>query len=171
MVGWLERAMKIAPLILLLTFVLFTSCTQPSRSSASTDSKALAADSVVALNTQDYTKAQKLAAEATRLDPEFAEAWVGYGMASVKLGQTDRARKAYERALSLHQARLHQNPSDSDQVFQQIFLLALLGRSDEAESLLRRAHSDYPSDRQISTLAGDFPAAKRGWESWSVKTK
>lgn len=163
--------MKTAPLVLFLASALFTSCTPPPHSSVSADSKALAGDSAAALNAQDYSKAQRLAAEATRLAPEFAEAWVGYGMASVKLRQTDRAREAYERALSLHQARLRQSPSDSNQVFQQIFLLALLGRSDEAESLLKRAHSDYPNDQQISTLAGDFAAAKRDWESWSVETK
>ena len=163
--------MKTALLIVCSTLLLFTSCRQSSRSADSTNSKALAANSAAALNAQDYSKAQELAAQATRLDPEFAEAWVGYGMASVKLGQTDLARKAYERALSLHEVRLQQNPSDANQVFQQIFLLELLGRSDQATALLKRAQADHPNDQQISSLAKDFAATKKSWDVWRVKAK
>jgi Flp pilus assembly protein TadD len=123
------------------------------------------------LNAKDYAKAQTLAERATSIDPQFAEAWVGYGMASVRLGQTDHAREAYERALSLHKARHLQNPSDAKQVFQQIFLLTLLGRQTDAEALLKQAHTDYPSDQQITKLAGDFTAMRQGWQSWMVEVK
>ena len=141
--------------------------------SAVADSKPrqLAIDSAAAFNSKDYTNAQALAAEATKIDPQFAEAWVGYGMASVRLGQTDQAREAYERALSLHQAHHLQNPSDANQVVQQIFLLTLLGRPTESETLLKQAHTDYPSDQTITKLAEDFTTIKQGWRSWMVEVK
>ena len=113
----------------------------------------------------------RLARQATSIDPQFAEAWVGYGMASVRLGQTDQARQAYERALSLHQARHLRNPSDANQVFQQIFVLTLLGRQADAETLLKQAHTDYPSDQQITKLAGDFTTMRQGLQSWMVEVK
>ena len=162
--------MKITPLTLILSLAFFVSCTR-SHQSDSARVEELGSQSTVALNARDYSTSQRLAAEATRLDPKFAEAWVAYGMSSIKLGQTNEAREAYERALSLYQARLRQNPSDSNQALQQIFLLALLGRFDEAEAVLKRAHIEYPSDNQISTLAGNFAAAKKDWESWSVPAK
>ena len=123
------------------------------------------------MNTKDYARAQTLAGQAAGIDPQFAEAWVVYGMASVRLGQTDRAREAYERALSLYQARHHQNPSDANPVVQQIFLLTLLRRPAEAETLLKQAQADYPSDQQIANLAKSFTTPKEGLQSWRVEAK
>ena len=153
--------MKITHLIAVLAAALFTSCAPAPHDAAVTTPQQLASESAAALNAKDYTKAQTLARQATRIDPKFAEAWVGYGMASVRLGQTNQARTAYERALSLHQARHHQNPSDANQVVQQIFLLTLLGRSDKAERLLKQARIDYPTDQTITKLSKDFATTKQ----------
>jgi Flp pilus assembly protein TadD len=131
----------------------------------------LAAESATALNAKDYAKAQTAAAEATRLDPQFEEAWVGYGMASARLGQADRARDAYEHALALHQARMLLASPDAGQVFQQIFLLSLLGRAGEAETLLSRARLVFPADPQISMLASNFSQFQKLWAGWAVKPK
>ena len=163
--------MKITHLIPILTVALLTSCAPAPHDGTASTPHQFASESATALNAKDYTKAQTLARKATSIDPKFAEAWVGYGMASVRLGQTDQARAAYEQALSLHQARHLQNPSDANQVFQQIFLLTLLGRQTDAETLLKQAHTDYPSDQQIEKLAGDFTTMKQGWESWTVEAK
>ncbi len=152
----------------LVTLLFFVSCTRTPHSTNVKHSQQLAAESAAALNAIDYAKAQVLAAEATRLNPRFAEAWVGYGMASLRLGQTERARQAYEQALSLHQARHRQNPSDANQVFQQIVLLTLLGQSAEAEALLGYARTNYPNDGEIAKLAQHFSEAKRGWTNWAV---
>ncbi len=163
--------MKITPLLPVLAVALLTSCAQAPYDVAAPNPQQLASESAAALNTKDYAKAQTLAEQATSVDPQFAEAWVGYGMASVRLGQTDRAREAYEQALSLHQARHQQNPSDANQVVQQIFLLTLLGRPAEAETLLKQAQADYPSDQQIANLAKNFTTTKQGWQSWMVEAK
>jgi Flp pilus assembly protein TadD len=170
--GRLDIIMKITSFICPLVAVAFlVSCTPAARTNVVSRSQQLASDSAAAFNAKDYGKAQTLAAEATSIDPQFAEAWVGYGMASVHLGQTDNARQAYERALALHQARHRQNPSVPDQVVQQIFLLTLLGRPAEAETLLKQARVDYPNDQTIAKLAKDFTVMKKGWESWIVEAK
>jgi Flp pilus assembly protein TadD len=147
------------------------SCTPAAHTDVAPRSRRFANESAAAFNAKDYAKAQTLAAEATNLDPQFAEAWVGYGMASVRLGQTNQARQAYEQALALHQARHRQNPSNADQVVQQIFLLTLLGRPTEAEALLKQARIDYPHDQTISQLADNFAATKQGLESLAVESK
>ncbi|MGB8371104.1 MAG: tetratricopeptide repeat protein [Limisphaerales bacterium] len=162
--------MKIA-LILVLALALFTSCARAPHNATASRPQQLANESAAALNAKDFAKAQTLAAEATSNDPQFAEAWVEYGMASVRLGQSDHARQAYERALSLYQARHRQNPSDANQVFQQIFLLTLLGRPTEAEALLKQAHIDYPNDRQIAKSAEDYTTMKQECESLTVEAK
>ena len=158
-------------LLTLLALALLTSCGRTPSDTALARSQKLATLSAGAFVAKDYSKAQTLAEQATSLDPQFAEAWVAYGMASVQLGQTDRARDAYGHALSLHQAGHRANPSDANQVSQQIFILSLLGRSDEAAALLKRAEAEYPKDEQISKLAENFTEAKQGWASWSVEAK
>jgi len=163
--------MKITHLIPVLAVALFTSCAPAPHDASVSTPQQLASESAAALNAKDYAKAQTLAPQATSIDPKFAEAWVGYGMASVRLGQADQARAAYEQALSLHQARHRKNPSDATQVVQQVFLLTLLGRSADAEALLKQAHTDYPTDQTITWLAGDFTKTKQGWQSWVVEAK
>jgi len=71
----------------------------------------------------------------------------------------------------LHQARHRQNPSDANQVLQQIFLLTLLGRPTEAETLLKQARTDYPNDQTIAKLAEDYTTMKQECESWTVEMK
>jgi Flp pilus assembly protein TadD len=167
-----SNRMKITAFICSLVAVAFlVSCTPAAHTNVSSRSTQLASESAAAFNAKEYVKAQTLAEEATSADPQFAEAWVGYGMASVRLGQTDHARQAYEQALSLHQARHRQNPSDADQVVQQIFLLTLLGRPTEAETLLKQASTDYPNDQTIAKLAGDFAATKQRWQNLAVEAK
>ena len=169
--GVTAHVMKITPLISCLALAGFSSCAPAPHYATSSHSQQLASESALAMNAKNYSKAQALAAEATNIDPQFAEAWVGYGMASVQLGQTNRAREAYERALALHQARHRQNPSDANQVFQQVFLLSLLGRSGEAEALLKQARIDYPNDQQIATSATNFAEVRHSWEGLIVHSK
>ena len=160
--------MKIKHLIAVITVGLLTSCSPAPHHANTSTPQQLASESATALNAKDYAKAQALAKEATDIDPKFAEAWVSYGMASLRLGHADQARAAYEQALSLYQARHLQNPSNANQVVQQIFLLRLLGRQADAEALLKQAHTNYPSDQTITKLTGDFAAMKQGWQSWMV---
>jgi Flp pilus assembly protein TadD len=161
--------MKILPLAL-VALALVTSC-QSSNNANKSRLEQLASQSASALNAKDYSQAQSFAAQATNIDPQFAEGWVACGMASVQLGQIDRARDAYEHALALHESRHRQNPSNPDQVVQQIFVLSLLGRSDEADAMLKQAQKDYPKDQQITTLAQDFNEMKKSWAMWSIAAK
>lgn len=164
--------MKITAVFCPLIAVAFlVSCKPATHTNVSSRSQQLASESAAAFNAKDFAKAQALAAEATGTDPQFAEAWVAYGMASVRLGQTDLARQAYERALALHQARHRQNPSDANQAVQQIILLTLLGRPAEAETLLKQARAVYPNDQTIAKLAGDFAATRQGLGSLAVEAK
>jgi tRNA A-37 threonylcarbamoyl transferase component Bud32/tetratricopeptide (TPR) repeat protein len=133
--------------------------------------KGFPADIAAAINTKDFAKAQSLAAEATRQNPKFAEAWAADGLASARLGQVDRARQAYERALLLYQDKSRENPSDANSVLQQIFLLTLLDRSTEAAALLENARKSYPDDEQLAALARHFSELRPGWTNWTVKSE
>ncbi len=140
-------------------------------STLSTNSSAQrsADQSALAFNAGDFALARTNAARATELDSYFAEAWVALGMASVRLGDMDQAKAAYEHALAVHQARHRSDPADSNQVFQQIYVLSLLGRSDEAQALLTQALTEYPDDKQIARLHESFASTEKLWRTWGIK--
>ncbi|MGP8201053.1 MAG: protein kinase domain-containing protein [Limisphaerales bacterium] len=123
---------------------------------------------VAAIQTNDFAKAQSMALEATRQDPLSAEAWIADGMASARLDQSDRARQSYERALALYEKKSHENPSDANSIFEQVFLLTLLNRSADADSLLEQARKNYPDDDQLSALARHFSETKAGLTDWMM---
>jgi tetratricopeptide (TPR) repeat protein len=163
--------MKLPPLIPILALALLASCASAPPAASIPRQQQLADEGAAAMFAKDYAKAQALTAEAIGIDPQFAEAWAGYGMASASLGQADHARQGYERALALYQARHLKNPSDANPVLQQVFLLTVLGRPAEAEALLKQARADYPKDEQLGKMTGDFTAMKEAWKSWTVEAK
>jgi Flp pilus assembly protein TadD len=71
----------------------------------------------------------------------------------------------------LYQGKSRENPSNADSVFQQIFLLTLLGRSAEAETLLEQARKSHPDDNPLAMLAQNFSDVKSGLTNWMVKTQ
>jgi Flp pilus assembly protein TadD len=160
--------MRMRSLAAMLTLAFCVSCGPGSRETDASLIQQLAADGAAALNADDFERAQSLLGEATRLNPQFAEAWVGYGMASVRLGQLEEARTAYERALVLHQAQHQKNPTDANPVLQQIFLLVLLGQPAEAEILLQRARREHPNDPQLARLDAAFATATEDWRELAV---
>jgi Flp pilus assembly protein TadD len=160
--------MKTLSLSAAAALCLFVACSHTGRTPTSARIK-LANEATAAFNRKDYATAQAKDEHAVRLEPGFAEAWVGYGMASARLGQTNRARRAYERALSLYEKRRRQNPSDANPVSQQIFLLVLLGRPGDAQALLQHARTNYPNDRQISTMEAHLAELGQGMERFEVR--
>lgn len=169
--GVTMHLMKTTPLVFCLVLVGTLSCSRAPRGGNTSRAQKLASQSAAAMNAKDYPKAQALAQQATSIDPQFAEAWVGYGMDSVQMAQTNLARKAYERALALCQARHRKSPSDANPVNQEIFVLTLLGRSTKAEALLKQARIDYPNDRQIAIYATNFAKFQHSLKRFIVESK
>jgi tetratricopeptide (TPR) repeat protein len=167
-IGYKDFLPAVLKRTVLLTLAFCVSCDPGPRDMGASRIQKLAGDSATALNADDFERARSLAAEATRLNPQFAEAWVVYGMASVRLGQPEEARNAYERALVLQQARHQKNPTAVIPVFQQIALLVLLGQPAEAEVLLQRARREHPNDPQLALLDADFAAATAVWRECAV---
>ena len=123
----------------------------------------------VAYNAKDYDKVQTMAGQATRDDPKYAQAWMEYGMASVRLGQMDKARHAYEQALSLFQSLHRKDPSNAKAMYEQAVMLLLLGESDKAEITLKQASIDYPADQNIAYLTKHITQAQQNFKSETVE--
>jgi len=123
----------------------------------------------VAYNAKEYKKVQTMASQAISDDPKYVQGWMEYGMASVRLGQMDKARHAYEQALSLFQVRHREDPSNAQEMYEQAVMLLLLGESDKAEITLKQAHIDYPTDKNIAYLTEHITESQQNFKSETVE--
>jgi tetratricopeptide (TPR) repeat protein len=123
----------------------------------------------VAYNAKEYEKVQTMAGQAISDDPMYVQGWMEYGMASVRLGQMDKARHAYEQALSLFQVLHREDPSNAKLMYEQAIILLLLGESDKAEITLKQAHTDYPADKNIAYLTKNITQAQQNFKSETVE--
>jgi len=121
-----------------------------------------------AYNAKEYQKVQTMAGQATRDEPEYAQGWMEYGMASVQLGQMDKARHAYEQALSLFQVLHREDPSNGQAMYEQAVMLLLLDESDKAEITLKQARIDYPTNQNIAYLSEHISQAQQNFKSITV---
>jgi tetratricopeptide (TPR) repeat protein len=110
---------------------------------------ALASEADLAVNLRDYTRAEGLLAQAVALCPDAGNYWLSLGMTRRKLDNRAGAKKAYEQALDLTRDAYKRNRQDPQPLLQQVYLLALLGRVDDARDTQEKAQKDHPNDRNV----------------------
>lgn len=106
----------------------------------------LAEEAKFAMSIREYARAQELLQRALKLHPDKPEYWVTLGMTQRRQDNTREARQSYEKALGMHQAR-YKKDARPEELGQQAFVLALLGKTDEALKVLAngvKAHPDSP---------------------------
>lgn len=115
----------------------------------------LASEAQFAITLRDYARAEPLFAQAAELCPDNGQYWVNLGVARVRQGNKSGAKSAYEKALSAYRAAAKAEPAVSDPVLQEIYVLTLLGRPDDAKKTLERLLKDRPNDRAVRMFAQD----------------
>jgi tetratricopeptide (TPR) repeat protein len=111
----------------------------------------LVSEAEFAVQLRDYPRAADLYERAARLCPDDAAYDLGLGQCRRRLDQTAAARDAYEAALKLY--RQAAEGGDTRMIVQEIYLLALLGKVDDARSLIEKAQKEHPTDRDIRAFA------------------
>lgn len=101
---------------------------------------------------KDLPRAEGLYKKATELCPDVPNYWENLGITQRKMGNLKGARTAYGEALALHQDHYQQDKNPED-LLQQVWLLALLGRDDEASKLLQKGRASHPGDARIRQAA------------------
>lgn len=154
----------------LLGILCLSGCRQVS-DSATIPPQQLISQAAQAMVDNQYQKARSLFDEVVRLDPDFAEAWVGQGQASALLGDIPAARKPYERAVLLHAQRYRKTPGDSGQLVQQVYVLFLLGRDTEGRDLLTQGLKAHPADEQLNAFSKEVDGLLSDKEFLKVRAK
>lgn len=146
---------RLVVLLLGFTLPLFSGCKPGPANITSLQRKqaaSFASEADFAVTLKDLSRAEGLYKKAAALCPDTPAYWESLGMTQRKMDNPKGARAAYGEALALHQDhyRRDRNPDD---LLQQAWLLALLGRDDEAVKLLQKARANHPNDLRIRQAA------------------
>ncbi len=106
---------------------------------------------------ENFEGAVALLNEAKRLQPEWPRVWTTLGIASARLGNDQMAKKSFKRALAIHEKQYRANPSEVKHVKEQVYLLILLNRDQEAKERLARGQSNHPNSRALKRLSKMMP--------------
>ena len=110
---------------------------------------ALAGEASFAISVRDFTRAEGLLTQATQVCPDNPDYWVGLGTARRKLDNRAGAKEAFQSALSASRDVSKRDPKNSQSLLQQVYLLALLGKVDDARATLEKARTNHPDDRNV----------------------
>lgn len=111
----------------------------------------VATEAQFALTLRDWARAEGLLSKAVQLSPE-ADYFMVLGTARVRLGNRGGAKEAYERALRLFEDDAARDEKRVEPWLNQVTVLALLGRADDARAVLNKAAKRYPNDSRIKSL-------------------
>jgi tetratricopeptide (TPR) repeat protein len=109
----------------------------------------------LALSLRDIPRAEGLYLKATALCPDTGGYWMNLGSLQVQLNKKKEAKNAYESALAAYQDALKAAPANASAALQQVVVLALLGRVDEARETLGKVAKDFPTDADIKTFVAE----------------
>lgn len=111
----------------------------------------LAAEANFAINLRDWGRAEKLLAEAVQNNPESGAYWVSLGAMRVRLGNKAGAKEAYQSGLKAYQKEAERDLAKKDPQpwLMQVQVLALLGRTSEAKTLIEKTVKRFPDNRSV----------------------
>jgi tetratricopeptide (TPR) repeat protein len=109
----------------------------------------LVAEAEFAMNMRDLARAEKLLVKVVELSPDIGDYWIGLGSVRKRLGDRDGAKRAYQSALEVHEEAARSEKKDAAPLLEQVRVLALLARGDDARKVLEKAQKAFPNDREL----------------------
>jgi tetratricopeptide (TPR) repeat protein len=131
-----------------LAAVLLSACGHKEISKADREQAAsLISEADFAVTIKDYTRAENLYAQAVKLAPDVGDAWLSLAVMRMKLGDKSGAKPAYKSASEAYADDYKANKAHTPSVLRQAYILVILGRADEARSVVAKAAAANPDDR------------------------
>lgn len=118
------------------------------------EAASLASEAQFALSVRDVARAEATYARAAALCPDWGDYWLELGRCRVKLGNRGAAKDAYKSALAAYEADAKRDAANrGPALLRQIYVLALLGRADDARAVLAKALKNDPGNRGLREFA------------------
>jgi tetratricopeptide (TPR) repeat protein len=109
----------------------------------------LVSEAEFAVTMRDYPRAEGLLAQAVAVCPDTPDYWISLGSTRRWQGNRDGAKAAYGEALKADRDNYRRGPKNAGLRLQEVYVLALLGRMDEARAVLEQTRKDHPDDRNV----------------------
>lgn len=147
--------MKFRVVVLFAIPLLFIGCKPKPKNIPSLQRKEaamLVSEAQFAMTTRDFARAEPLLEKATKLCPDTGDYWLNLGAARRRQGNKSGAKSAFESALQAFNDSYKIDATHSDALLKQIYVLALLGRPEEARRTLEKAQKKAPDDPAIRSF-------------------
>jgi Flp pilus assembly protein TadD len=102
-----------------------------------------------AVTMKDWPRAEGLYVKASDLCPDDGDTWVNLGVVLMHEHKNGPARDAYKSSLSAYKEASKLAPTDPIPVIRRAYVLVVLGRPDDARSLVNEAAEKMPNDRRL----------------------
>jgi Flp pilus assembly protein TadD len=136
--------------LVLAAAVVLAGCRQREITKLERDEAAnVISEAAFAVTMKDWARAEGLYTKAAALCPDQGETWVRLGVIRVRLHNSDGAREAYKSALAAFKDDFKRDPANTASVIRGASVLVILGRADEARSMVDKAYAKYPDDRRL----------------------
>ena len=117
------------------------------------EAASLASEAQFAITLRDYARAEPLFEKAAKLCPDDGEYWLALGVTRRRMGNQAGAKAAYEEARSAYRDTFERDAKDSDALLQELYVLALLGRVDEANKAMEKARKKDPENPRFRSYS------------------
>jgi tetratricopeptide (TPR) repeat protein len=117
------------------------------------EAASLVSEAQFAMTLRDYARAEPLFEKAAKLCPDDGGYWLGLGVTRRRMGNQAGAKAAYEKARSAYQDSFERDTKDSDALLQEVYVLALLGRVDDANKVMEKARKKDPENPRFRSFS------------------
>lgn len=113
-----------------------------------------AAEAEFAITLRDWARAEGLLAQTAALVPGNGVVWTNLGSVRVRLNNKGGAKEAYLKALKAYEdeAAEDKTKADPEPWLKQVYVLALLGRTNDARALLEKTARQFPGHRNVKAF-------------------
>jgi tetratricopeptide (TPR) repeat protein len=146
--------MKRLPLLICVVVALLGGCKgKPKVVSAGDKLKAenLISEAQFSMQIREYSRAEELFKKAIELREDYPEYWVALGMARRRQDNKDGARDAYQKAVAFIDERYKAEKDEKD-LGQKAWVMALLGKTDEAVKFLQKSLKEHPDSAYLQKM-------------------
>jgi tetratricopeptide (TPR) repeat protein len=144
-----------APTLLACAVALLLGGCQPAEKKISQregrEAAALFSEAQFAMSMREWPRAEKLLQQAIAITPDAVFHQL-LGSARVRQGNRAGAKEAYQAGLAACERAFAANKADTDPLIKKTYLLALLGRVDDARAFAKKIGQEHAGDRLVRQL-------------------
>ena len=116
------------------------------------EAASLVSEAQFAVVMRDFARAEPLYVKATKLCPDAGDYWLALGITRRRMSNKAGTKAAYERARTAFQDAYEIDRTQVDALLQELYVLCLLGRADEARVTFAKAQKKDPTNPRLRSF-------------------